>query len=53
MRYDREMKIMHHMGWSWPDLLSAPPDLVEEIAERIDAEAEWTAKKMKDEKNHG
>lgn len=30
-RYSAEIATMREMGWSWPDLCAAPPDLVEEI----------------------
>jgi len=36
---------MREMHWSWQDVMSAPADLVEEITERIAAQAHWAHEK--------
>jgi hypothetical protein len=46
-RYGKEIAVMTEMGWSWSDLESAPFDLVEEIAIRLDARAHWENERTK------
>lgn len=41
---------MREMGWSWRELLDTPAGVVDEIAERIEQQEYWTAKR---EKLHG
>lgn len=44
-RYGALIGVLREMHWSWADLMSAPADLVEEITERIRAQAYWSAEK--------
>ena len=44
-RYGALIGVMREMHWSWQDVMSAPADLVEEITERIEAQAHWTREK--------
>lgn len=46
-RYSAEIAVMQEMRWSWPDLLAAPEDLVEEIYERVGARNHWQNEKRK------
>ena len=46
-RYGFEIGVMKYMGWSWPDLQAAPPDVVEEIALRMQAENTWRRERQK------
>lgn len=46
-RYPGEIAVIQEMGWSWPDLCAAPADMVEEIAERMNARARWQGEKEK------
>ena len=45
-RYGALIGVMREMHWSWGDVMSAPADLVEEITERIEAQAHWSAEKV-------
>lgn len=44
-----DIAVMQEMHWSWSDLLAAPINLVEEIAERIQARNHWQRVKSKQE----
>jgi len=44
-RYGDLIGVMREMHWSWGDLVGAPSDLVEEVIERIRAQAHWSAEK--------
>ncbi len=44
-RYGALIAVMRDMHWSWSDLMGAPADLVEEVIERIRAQAHWSAEK--------
>ncbi len=44
-RYGALIGVMREMHWSWSDLMNTPADLVDEVIERIRAQAVTTAKK--------
>lgn len=44
-RYGALIGVMREMHWSWLDVMSAPADLVEEITERMQAQAHWAHEK--------
>lgn len=44
-RYGMEIAVMKEMGWGPQDLLSAPDDMIEEIAIRMGERAKWEKKK--------
>ena len=46
-RYGSLIGVMKEMHWSWADLISAPADLVEEVAYRMTQESRWQAEKRK------
>lgn len=46
-RYGFEIAVMKEMGWGPGDFLSAPPDMIEEIAERINARSRWEREKQR------
>lgn len=50
LRYGPEVTVMQEMGWSWPDLLAAPHDLVEELTARLDARQHWQRERDKRDK---
>lgn len=53
-RFGAAITIMREMRWSWPDYLSAPAALVDEIAVRIEAREYWQEKKRQlDKAKHG
>lgn len=44
--YELEYHVMKEMHWGPRDFLDAPPDLIEEIIERISARSKWERKKQ-------
>ena len=44
-RYALEYAVCKEMAWSWPDLMEAPFDFVEEIGLRLAARAKWQGEK--------
>lgn len=40
---------MKEMGWSYPDLMAAPPDLVEEILYKMNMRAKYEKKRKQRE----
>lgn len=47
-RYGSEIAIMKSMGWSWPDLMNAPSDLVDEILTKLISSNKWSEKRTKE-----
>ena len=48
-RYGPLFNVMREMHWSWADVLETPFDLVEEIVERLSAEAHWEKERRRQE----
>lgn len=46
-RYVSEIAVMREMGWSWPELMAAPADLVEQLLEERAARSHWEGEKAK------
>lgn len=49
-RYGAALAVMQEMHWSWPDLIAAPFDLVQEIEARLAARQHWESLKAKQDK---
>lgn len=50
-RYSAAIAIMQETGWSWPELMAAPADLVEEILHRMECIAHWRTEREKLERS--